>query len=548
MPRGAVAARFSLQSAHATYSAAVSGNTTGLRAAALLLASSTMLSRILGYGRDFLLNSMYGATGATDVYRASFSVPDALNYMLAGGALTITLLPRMAELYAKHTGADGRSKEVDEAFSIVASTMLTAMIVLVVIAEIFTEPFVALQAQGFSPEKLAQTVRLTRIVLPAQIFFMVGGLVQANLLARQRFGALAVTPILYNGGIVIGGVIGAQWDAIEGFSWGALIGAFFGGFVVPVFVARTQLTFIPKPPSLHKEVRSYLWIALPLMLGVGLTTVDEWVGRYFGSFMEEGSISWLETARRLMMVPVGLVGAAAGNATGSYVARLYAEGNRAELSDLLTRTVSGVSAIALVVSGFTMAMAEPIVGVLFEHGRFGADDTARAAAALVPLSAGIAAWATHHVVARSLYATGDTWRPMLLTTGATALAVPMYIALAKYGIVGLAVAGTIGITVQVSAMSWLASVRLGLRGKEVAASLARGIAVAAVAGGAAALVDHFTRAPIVAMIPAPSIAYLLRLLAAGPAWLVVVAAAGTLLHLPGLDAVVSRVRNRLKSR
>ena len=271
-----------------------------VRTVALLLAASALVSRFMGYGRDLLLNSLYGATDLTDMYRASFVVPDMLNYLLAGGALTLSLLPQMSRVYARldaqhrpDTSQVGRHPDVDRLFSKIASTLLLVATVLVVVGELFTEEFVGLVVNGFSAADIAETARLTRIVLPAQLCFIFGGLVQATLLARQRFGALALTPLLYNGGIIVGGAIGAQFNAIEGFSWGALIGAALGALVVPLAVARDQVRFRPTRPTLDKDVRTFLWTALPLMIGVSLTTVDEWVGIHFGSHLAEGSISWL---------------------------------------------------------------------------------------------------------------------------------------------------------------------------------------------------------------------------------------------------------------
>ncbi len=333
-----------------------------VRTVTLLLAGSALLSRLMGYGRDLLLNSLYGATEMTDIYRASFTVPDMLNYLLAGGALTVSLLPRMTRVYARLDAQQaagmppiGRHPDVDRVFSVIASTLLVAVISFVVIGEIFTETLVGLVVSGFSPEEIAETARLTRIVLPAQICFIFGGLIQATLLARQRFGALALTPLLYNGGIIVGGAIGAYFDAIEGFSWGALVGAALGGLVVPTIVARDQVRFRPTLPTLNSEVRAFLWTATPLMIGVSLTTVDEWLGVHFGSHLAEGSISWLNSARRLMLVPIGLVGTAAGQATGAYIARLYAEGKRDELASLLGNALAGVIALSIVIAAFMMA-------------------------------------------------------------------------------------------------------------------------------------------------------------------------------------------------
>jgi putative peptidoglycan lipid II flippase len=508
-----------------------------IRSSSLLLAGSALLSRGLGYGRDLLLNALHGATGMTDVYQASFTLPDMLNYLLAGGALTVSLLPRIADVQARRERGED-APDVDEVFSLVATTMLLAALVGVLVLELFTEPFVRMTVAGFDERQIAETVRLTRIVLPAQLCFLVGGLVQATLLARQRFGALALTPLLYNGGIIVGGAIGAGFDAIEGFSWGALVGAFFGALVVPLYVARGQLRFRFRLAPLHREVRAFLWTALPLMVGVSLTTVDEWFGKYFASSLEPGSISWLNAARRIMLVPIGLIGTAAGQATGAYVARLYAEGRRDELASVVGGAGAAVAGLALAVTGFFVALPEPIVGLLFEHGRYGLDDTLRTAAALRWLALGIAAWGLQQVYARTFYGIGETWRPMWLTTAITLLAVPLYASLSGT-ISGLAIAGVVGMWAQAAGLIWMAGRRLAVPPSLVLGGIWRGLVVGGVAGGAALALDRLL--PWQATLGMGTWAYLARVASAGALWLAVLVGLGWMIGLPGLRRVLGRL-------
>lgn len=518
-------------------------------AATLLLAASNLLSRVFGYARDWLINYQFGASGQTDVYQASFTVPDMLNHLLAGGALTISLLPRMSALYAAERngpqplGLEGLSP-ADRTFSVVFSAMIVAAVVLIVVCEVLAVPMVGALFSGFDAAKVAETAHLTRIVLPAQVFFLCGGLIQATLLARQSFRAMALTPLLYNGGIIAGGILGGRAGSIEGFSWGALVGAALGALLVPALSARKRLRFKflwrPRDP----ELRAFLWTALPLMLGVSLTTVDEWLGRYFGSYLEAGSISWLAMARRVMLVPIGLLGVAAGQATGAYVARLYAEGRQTELAEVLARSLAAVLGLSLVLSAFLVAMAHPIVTMLFQYGKFTAEDATRTAGALVPLAFGIAAWGAQSVLARAFYGIGDTWRPMVATTVVTVAMLPVY-ALFGGSIEGLALAGTLGIAAQVGTLAVLARRRLGLDLRQLGNGVARALAVAVVAGLTAWAIDQaVANAP---WLPKqPSLQALARLTAAGMGWATVVLGLGVALKMPGMPRQVERLLARLK--
>lgn len=520
-----------------------------IQAVTLLLAASSLLSRVLGYGRDWLISYHYGATGQTDVYQASFTVPDMLNYLLAGGALTVSLLPRMSALYAQERQdppPPGTLAPSDRAFSVVFTFMAATTALLVVLAEVFAEPLIAWWFDGFSPEKAAQTAHLTRIVLPAQLFFVTGGLIQATLLARQSFRAMALTPLLYNAGIIAGGLLGSQSASIEGFSWGALVGALLGGLVVPAWSARGRLRLRLQWAPKDAEIRSFLVTALPLMLGVSLTTVDEWLGRRYGSALPPGSISWLANARRVMLVPIGLLGSAAGQATGAYIAKLWAERDQEQLAEVLARSVAAVIGLSLVLSAFLVAMAAPVVAILFQYGRFHEVDVLNTASALVPLSLGIAAWGAQQVLSRAFFATGDTWRPMVTTTVLTAAMVPAYAMLAKgWGIRGLGLAGTLGMTLQVAALLVLARRRLGLHARPLLSGMARASIVAVASGGATYLLDRWLLSwP--GLPHAPRWALLLRLGATGTLWLGLFVVLGTALRMPGMPARLERIVHRMR--
>jgi putative peptidoglycan lipid II flippase len=442
----------------------------------------------------------------------------------------------------------GRHDAIDALFSRIASALLGAGLLLVASAEVFTEPLVQLWVDGFDAVGVEATARLTRIVLPAQLFFLFGGLLQATLIARQRFAALALTPLFYNGGIIVGGIVGAWTGEIEGFSWGALVGAAVGALAVPLYYARDAVRFRPTWPRLDADVRAFLWTALPLMVGVSLTTVDEWLGVRFGSRLGEGAISWLGSARRLVLVPIGLVGTAAGQATGAYVARLYAEGKRDELAELLGRALGGVLGLSLLLSGFAIAAAEPIVGLLFEHGRFHRADTVATAAVLQPLALGIGAWGLHSVAARSLYGVGDTWRPMIASSVVTLASLPVYAAGVEHdGLRGLALAGVVGMSAQAVVLCVLVGRRLGARSAPLRDALLRGVPVAALSGGAAmgAMWTTTSTLPTAWVDPtagAAALAYGVQLAAAGGGWLAVVLALGPALGLPGAEVVVRRLR------
>ncbi len=419
---------------------------TRLTAAALLLAGSVLLSRVLGYARGAILAHQIGAGAQTDAYRAAFQIPDMLNYFLAGGALSIAFIP----LYSRARTQRGEA-EAQRLFAKVLGTMTAVAVAATALLWWQAEALVRLQFGefgGFDAATLELTVRLTRIVLPAQVFFVVGGLIRAVLMARGSFVSQALAPVFYNLGIIAGGLaVGATLGA-EGFAWGALVGAAVGPLGMALLEARRHgLALRVRLAFFDRELWHYLAVAAPLMIGVTLLTVDEWFDRWFGSRLGTGVVAQLGYARQLMQAPVAVVGQALATAALPTLSHLWTGGRREELDRVLQDTLRVGIGLALLAGGAFFAFADPIVELLFRHGAFTAADAHRVAVLLRVFSLAVPAWVTQQIAQRAFYARGDTWRPMLLGSAITLAAVPLYWTFGRsHGAVGLASAGVIAMT------------------------------------------------------------------------------------------------------
>src|SRR5437763_15456765 len=200
--------------------------------ATLLLITAVMLSRVIGYARDAYIAWAYGAGGATDAYVAAFTLPDFLNYIVAGGAASITFI----SIYTRFL-AENRKQDAEKTFSIIISVMTAVMIVGTILTEIFAPQFVRWFVKGFTPDKIDLCVHLTRILLPAQICFYVGGVVSAVLLSHRLFLFPAFGPLLYNLLIIAGGMIAGRRFGISSLAYGALAGGVVGAFLARVIGA-----------------------------------------------------------------------------------------------------------------------------------------------------------------------------------------------------------------------------------------------------------------------------------------------------------------------
>jgi putative peptidoglycan lipid II flippase len=411
-----------------------------LGAAALLMTAAVFASRVIGYLREAYVAARFGATGITDAFYAAFTIPDWLNHLVAGGTLSITFLP----LYSRYL-ADGDEAGANRALSAVMTVMLVVVGAGVVAGEIFAEPLLAL-VFDLPPEAAAACARMTRVLLPAQLFFFAGGLVSATLFARGRFAAAALAPLLYNVGIIAGGVVLGGALGPEGLAWGALAGAAIGPFLVPAISAyrhgaRLRPVFAPRDPAFLEWVK----LSLPLMIGVSVVTADDWILRFFAD-EETGAITRLTYAKRLVAVPIAVAGQAIGQASMPFFARLFNEGKRDELADTIARTLRGAGVVAALVAAWMIALAVPIIDVLFRRGQFTAADVGPTAIYTAVFAAAVPLWALQGIAARAFYAARNTMTPMIAGTAITLATLPIYAVLYRAaGPVGLCVASGVAI-------------------------------------------------------------------------------------------------------
>ena len=413
-------------------------------AAAVILAASVMLSRVLGFAREAVLANRIGAGAEMDAYRAAFQIPDLLNYFLAGGALSIAFIP----MYARVRGLDGEAA-AQRLFAVVLGTVGGIAVLATLLLWWWADALIALQFPRFDPDTQALAVHLTRIVLPAQICFVTGGVVRAVLMARGRFATQALTPVLYNLGIIAAGVAFVESLGVEGFAWGALGGAVVGALLVPLadahWGARLKLGFRIAP--LDPDLWRYLLVAAPLMLGLSLLTVDEWYERWFGALLEPGTVARLGYARQLMLAPVAIAGQAIATAALPTLSRLWSEKRVTELDTVVLNTLRVGFGLAVLGGAALFTLSEPLVAFVYQHGRFTVADTEIVSALLRILSFAVPGWILQQITVRAFFARGDTWRPMLLATAVALLAIPLYLALGpRFGAEGLAAAGVIAMT------------------------------------------------------------------------------------------------------
>lgn len=411
--------------------------------AAMILATSILLSRILGYVREMLLAWKFGASGTTDAFYAAFQIPDILNNMLAGGELSIAFVPLYLHILAKKG-----EKEAQRLMSTLLGNMGVIVIVLTAFLWYHADALIQFQFPKFDAKTSEMTVMLTRIVLPAQIFFIIGGIIQAVLLAHKHFYAAALAPLVYNACTILGGVLLYNAFGIAGFSIGTLVGAFLGPLMMPVLFSYKHIPLRFRFALFDRDFLKYIAIAAPLMFGTTLLTLDEWYGRWFGALLTTGTVAHISYARRLMQVPIAVIGQAIGAAALPTLAKLWAEGKTAELNKTLLQTLKTGIALSVMAGAGFLALAHPIVGLVYQHGAFTGSDAWVVGGLTAILALAVPGWIVQQIISRAFYARGDTLRPMILGSILSILAIPLYLYLSKLMQVdGLAIAGVMAMTV-----------------------------------------------------------------------------------------------------
>ncbi|MGD9079516.1 MAG: murein biosynthesis integral membrane protein MurJ [Desulfobacterales bacterium] len=407
--------------------------------ASLIMMASVFLSRLFGFFRLMIIAYVGGRSGEVDAYQVAFVIPEILNHIVASGFLSITFIP----IFSRYLAAD-EEKKGWEIFSIILSCFGTLLILLIFIGMIFTPEIVALVARGRTdPVFRLQVIRMTRIILPAQFFFFAGGLFMAVQFAKEKFLIPALAPLFYNLGIIAGGLLLGPKLGMEGFSWGVLLGAFVGNFGLQCWGARRiGMRYSPIFDFSHPDLKKYIKLTLPLMLGLTLFFSMEIFMKFFGSYLPPGGIADLEYSLRTVLLLVAFFGQALGVASYPFMARLIAENKLAEMNQLLNDTLRYLS-LVIPFSVLIMVLRNEVILMLFQRGKFDAAATGQASVVLIFFLIGAFAFAANTIVPRGYYAMQDTLFPAIYATIAVIFSIPLYLA-------GLNILGARGIALAVS--------------------------------------------------------------------------------------------------
>jgi len=383
----------------------------------------TLLSRILGFVRDFVIARSFGAGLMTDAFFVAFRMPNLLRRLFAEGAFSQAFVPLLAEY--KHRRGDAETRQLVDR----TATILFLAVLLVTLIGMAGAPLlIYATAPGFAADadKFALTVELTRITFPYILFMALVALAAGILNTWHRFALPAFTPVLLNLSFIGMALIAAPYfsQPVMALGWAVLLGG-----VLQLAVQLPALRRIGMLPRFDLApgddgVRRILKLMGPAVLGVSVSQISLLINTVFASFLPSGSVSWLYYADRLMEFPAGLLGAALGTILLPSLAKSHADGRSEEFSGLLDWGLRLTLLLTLPAALALAILAVPLLATLFQHGAFTADDVLQTRTALVAYSVGLTGLILVKVLAPGFYSRQDVKTPVriaLLTLAATQL-------------------------------------------------------------------------------------------------------------------------------
>jgi len=385
--------------------------------AAGLIGLAVMCSRLLGLLREQIFAALFGGGMAMDAFTAAFRIPNLLRDLFAEGALSMAFVTTFSKTIAR-----GGDEDAWRLANKVATMTASLLGVLCIAGMVFSPQLVALLAPGFGPEKAALTAQLTRIMFPFILLVSIAALVMGMLNAKNRFGMPAMASSFFNIGSIVGGVVLGYWidphfgtRALIGLAFATVIGGALQLAVQLPSLARLGYRFRPDIHWRDPGVKAILLLMGPAVIAASTTQINVLVNSMFASTLGDGAIFALAIAFRLMQLPLGLFGVALGTVTLPLLSRLVVAGKTQEFRSELARAIRWALLLTLPSMAGLMMLAEPIISVLYQHGKFTADQAAQAAGALRFYAIGLGGYAALKVLVNAFYALDRRKTPMLVS-------------------------------------------------------------------------------------------------------------------------------------
>ncbi len=516
-----------------------------------LIGLATLTSRLLGLIRETVLAAVFGASASMqmDAFNVAFRIPNLLRDLFAEGAMTAAFVPT----FTRTLTANGR----DAAWrlgNLVMNALLVVTGILVVLGIFFAPQItMALASEKFTtrPGALDLTSQLTRIMLPFLTTLAVAAAMMGMLNSLRRFFVPSLSPSMFNVASIFSAFALVPLmprfglEPIVGIAIGTLLGGLGQILIQWPTLRKEGFRYEPIVSFRDPAVREILRLMAPATIGLAAVQVNVFVNTHLATGQEQGAVSWLQFAFRLMYLPIGIFGVSIATASLPDISRQAAANDLRSVRATVSRGLRMMLMLNVPATIGLMVLAEPIVALIYERQNFSAYDTGSTAAALMFYAPGLLGYSAVKIASPTFYSLRDSRTPVIVSVLSIGANLGMNLVLVRVmGFRGLALGTAIAALLNAVVLLWLLRTRIeGLEGRRVATALAKITAASLLMGLAA----HFAAASLTVLMPGGGeVAKLIRVGAAIAAGVVVLAASARLLRIEEFNEATSRVLQRFR--
>lgn len=380
-----------------------------LHEAAILIGLASLASQILGLFRDRLLAHYFGTGETLDIYFAAFKMPDFIFNILAPIVSVTILLPFIYERLGENENKQNTRKLLDSVF-----TVFFVLVALASLAAYILMPYLSqIVVPGFSGDKLTSFIEISRIMLLSPIILCVSNLLSSITQAYKRFYIYAISPLLYNGGIILGIVLLYPIYGIRGLAYGVIIGALLQLFVqMPSVIKERLLPWFTLNID-WRVIKDVFINSIPRTITLGASALVFIFIVNIASREPQGSISVIQFSNSLQRVPMIIIGVSYSVAAFPTLAKLFSAGERAKFVDQVISATRHIIFWSLPIAGLFIVLRAQIVRSILGTGEFDWVSTRLTAAALAIFAISVVAQSLVQLLVRAFYAGGNTKKPLI---------------------------------------------------------------------------------------------------------------------------------------
>ncbi len=443
-----------------------------------IIGLATMASRLLGLVREQVLAYYFGAGNAMDAFVIAFRIPNLLRDLFAEGAMSAAFVPT----FTRQLTLSGKPRAWQLGNNVITA-LIAITIPLTILGIVFAEPLVRLYAEDFSlvPGKLELTVQMTRIMLPFLTLVALAAALMGMLNALHRFFVPALSPAMFNVGTIVCAVALVNvmprvgLDPVVAIAIGTIVGG-LGQILLqwPVLV-REGFRYRPSFDWSDPELRRVAVLMGPSIVGLAAVQVNLFVNSILATSEGTGAVSWLSYAFRLMYLPIGLFGVSIATAAIPGISTLAAREETTAMRGAISRGLRMMLMLNIPATLGLVALARPVVGLIFERGEFSSADTNATAIALTFYAPGLIGYSFVKLASPAFYALHDSRTPVLVSILTMLLNILLNVTLVNVmGYPGLALGTALAALFNASVLLWRLRGRLdGLEGTRLSISLGK---------------------------------------------------------------------------